>query len=328
VPRGASEAGAEAQAAGNFGGYEIIRPLARGGMGEVFLARKVGPAGFEKRVVLKCLLPQYASDPARLEMFIHEARVVARLSHPNVVQTFDLGTINDRHFMAMEYIEGQDLLKVIRRSRKNKTPFPVELCCWLGSEVAAALNAAHSYVDENGRPEPIIHRDVSPENILISTDGTVKLADFGVAKALAAIERRPTGSFVGKPSYTSPERISHPKEAFDGRVDIFSLGTILFEVLLSRPCFQRANDAATVFAIVNEPTPVPSSIRRDIPPELDQIILRATAKDPAERYATARELGRDLARVTTRLGLPAGATQLSEHMRELFGGADTQPSAE
>jgi serine/threonine protein kinase len=132
------------------------------------------------------------------------------------------------------------------------------------------------------------------------------------------VERRATGSFVGKLSYTSPERVANPKDPFDGRIDIFSLGALLFEVLLSRPCFQRANDAATVFAIVNEPVPVPSSIRRDVPAALDEIILRATAKDPSARYPSARELGRDLVSLLAKLGRPSNAAMMSEYLRDLF----------
>jgi tRNA A-37 threonylcarbamoyl transferase component Bud32 len=319
---GGSARGAKNGGAGqgrSFGDYEILRSLAKGGMGEVFLARKIGPEGFQKKVVLKCLLPQYAEDKSRLEMFLQEAKLVAQLSHPNIVQTFDLGKFDDRFYMAMEYVEGHDLLTVLRKGRKQKVALPMEIACWMVSEIAAALHAAHSHHDE-GRPAPVVHRDVSPQNILISREGVVKLADFGVAKVVQDVSNQAarTTSFVGKLSYTAPERITDPRSTLDGRCDIFSLGVILWESLTMRPCFQRANDAATINAILNEAVPPPSSIRTGLPQELDQIVAKATSKSPDSRYATARELGRELKLMLAQLGLVATAGDLSEFLRALF----------
>jgi serine/threonine protein kinase len=251
-------------------------------------------------------------------MFLAEAKLVAQLSHPNIVQTFDLGKFEDRFYMAMEYVEGHDLLTVLRKGRKAKVALPMEIACWMASEIAAALHAAHSHVDE-GRPAPVVHRDVSPQNILISREGVVKLADFGVAKVIQETNQAARAtSFVGKLSYTAPERITDPRSALDGRCDIFSLGVILWESLTMRPCFQRANDAATINAILNEPIQPPSAIRKDLPQELDQIVARATSKSPESRYSTAREFGRELKLMLAQLGMVATAGDLSEFLRALF----------
>lgn len=301
-----------------FGEYEILDSLGIGGMGEVLLCRKTGPQGFEKKVVLKRILPQYAADQPRLEMFLGEARLAARLNHPNIVNIFDLGSVEEEYYIAMEYVDGWDLSKIGRRARDAQVRFPIELAVWIGIEIATALQVAQEHRDEKGAPMPIVHRDVSPENVLISKDGAVKLTDFGVAKVMAQHETTQPGSLKGKLGYMAPERLMGPPRPADGRVDIYAAGVILHECVAGKRLFIRETEGSTLFAVIEQNIPKLSSVRDDIPEALDAIMARALAKDPAERYASAGDMRHDLENLLLRLGRAASAPRLARWLAALF----------
>jgi serine/threonine-protein kinase len=286
---------------GSIGRYELIRHLARGGMADVYLARMGGVAGFQKTVVVKQLLPSLARDAVFVEMFLDEARLAAQLNHANVVQIFDLGEQDGQYFIAMEYLDGPSLFRLIEASRQIQVRLPLEDGLYLLSRVLEALAYAHSRTDEHGQPLGLIHRDVSPENILLSRAGEVKLADFGIARA--ANRRQSTtasGSFKGKLHYLAPEMLRG--EAFDARSDLFSTGVVLYQVLTGRLPFDGANGPAILDSLINDtPRPV-REFRPKMPAALQQIVDRALAKNPRDRYPRAQAMQSDLQRVMRDLG--------------------------
>jgi eukaryotic-like serine/threonine-protein kinase len=320
APRGGSKM-LRGPLTGRFGDYEILASLGVGGMGEVMLARKIGLQGFEKKVVLKRILPQYAADAPRLEMFLSEAKIAAKINHPNVVQIFDLGQIEGEYFIAMEYVEGWDCGKIARRCNEMKTRWPVDLACFVATEICAALRAAQEHRDESGTPQPIVHRDVSPENVFISRDGAVKLGDFGVAKVVDRQSLTQPGSLKGKLGYMAPERLMGSPRPVDSRVDIYAAGVILHECLAGKRLFVRDHEGQTLFAIVEHQIPKLHELRNDVPPELDQILAKALAKDPDARYGTAAELRMDLEQLLMRFGRPVSSPRLAAWLVELFQGA-------
>jgi hypothetical protein len=275
-----------------FGRYTLVEKLGVGGMAEVYLARQRGVAGFEKLVVLKRILPHLADDQQFIEMFLQEARLASRIRHPNVVQIFDVGRPQRACYIAMEYVQGWDLSRLLQHATSLRRPFPLPLVARICAQVAAALDAAHGAFDHRGDPAPIIHRDVSPHNILISRDGAVKLTDFGIAKALDNGRLTPTTTLKGKLAYMAPEVVLGT--AVDTRADLFSLGVVLYELITLEKLFRRASDYATIHALLHDRIPSLSELRTDVPPELDRIGLRALARDPEARYPTARALCDDL----------------------------------
>ncbi|HWO26020.1 MAG TPA: protein kinase [Kofleriaceae bacterium] len=280
-------------AAEDFGRYKLVEMLGVGGMAEVYLARQRAVTGAEKVVVLKRILPHLAHDSQFIEMFLQEARLAARIRHPNVVQIYDMGQNQQSYYMAMEYVEGWDLGRLLQNAVKLRRPFPPLLAARICADVAAALDAAHSALDPQGHPAPILHRDVSPHNILISREGAVKLTDFGIAKALENGRLTPTTTLKGKLAYMAPEVVLG-FTAVDTRADIFSLGLVLYELLTLDRLFRRASDYATIYALLHDRIPPLSELRPDISPELDRIGLRALAREPNDRYPSARALSEDL----------------------------------
>lgn len=301
-----------------FGDYEILDSLGVGGMGEVLLARKTGPSGFEKKVVLKRILPQYAADAPRLEMFLSEARLAARLNHPNIVQIFDLGEIAGEYYIAMEYVNGWDLSKISRRVRDAKLKWPIELACWLGIEIATALQVAQDHRDERGQQMPIVHRDVSPENVLISRDGSVKLTDFGVAKVVDPHELTQPGNIKGKLGYMAPERLMGPPRPADNRVDIYAAGVILHECVSGKRLFVRDSEGSTLLAVIEQNIPKLSAARDDVPPALEAVVQKMLAKDPAARYGTASVMRQDMEQALMAIGRPASAPRLAQWLSHVF----------
>ncbi len=272
------------------GKYQIIGALGEGGMGEVFLVRQFGPEGFTKKMVLKRVKRHMRDDPASAEMFLEEARIAARLSHPNAVQAFSLERIGHEYFMAMELIDGVDLARALRASREAGIMWPVTVACRLVAAICAGLHAAHTAVDELGRPAPIIHRDVSPDNVLISTKGEVKVTDFGIASAGAASE---ADAFRGKLGYCAPELLHGAVSS--RQLDIYGAGAILFEALtLER--FRPDPEQDTLLR-ASAPPPLITPLRADVPARLEQIYLRAVDPVPERRHATADELARELEEV-------------------------------
>jgi eukaryotic-like serine/threonine-protein kinase len=273
------------------GRYEIIRRLGQGGMAETLLGRHVGLGGFEKRVVIKRILPNLASQPAFVDMFLHEARVAARINHSNVVQIFDFGRMGEDYYIVMEYVRGWDLSSLIRSSVRLGRPIPIEVACRIAAEVCAGLTAAHNAMDDTGTPNPIIHRDISPHNILLSLDGAVKLSDFGIAKTARDVEKMAAtdpGSVKGKVAYLAPEVIQGT--APTTKIDIYAVGLTLYTALVGRNPYQRKGDIQTMYAVAQEPLPNIIKERRDVPFQLASIVGRAVHRDAGQRFPTAQML--------------------------------------
>jgi serine/threonine-protein kinase len=272
------------------GSYDVVRKLATGGMGEVFLAQQRGAAAFKREVVLKKLHPEMMNDPQFVEMFANEAQLAASLSHPNIVHIYDLFE-DDGYVLAMEYVRGGTALSLLRYFARNGEALPYGPALRIAIAVCEALHYAYTSPGESGFPRRIVHRDISPSNILVGYDGHVKLADFGVAKAIDVNLTR--GNTVkGKYGYLSPEQIRC--EPLDNRCDIFALGIVLWEMTVGTPLFKRDNDVAMMYAVVEEETPRPSERHPAFPPALEAIIMKALQKDREDRYLDALEMAADL----------------------------------
>jgi tRNA A-37 threonylcarbamoyl transferase component Bud32 len=303
-----------------FGRYTLVEKLGTGGMAEVYLARQRGVAGFEKVVVLKRILPHLADDNSFIEMFLQEARLAARIRHPNVVQIYDVGQPQRSCYIAMEYVQGWDLSRLLHYATGLRRPFPLPLAARICAEIAAALDAAHGALDPRGDAMPILHRDVSPHNILLSREGAVKLTDFGIAKALDNGRLTPTTTLKGKLAYMAPEVVLG-LSAIDTRADLFSLGIVLYELVTLEKLFRRASDYATIYALLHDRIPSLSELRREVPTELDRIGLRALARDPDDRYPTARALCDDLHAFAAGSGASTGSRPLAEYLAQLVADA-------
>ena len=258
-------------------------------MAEVYKGRIQGPAGFERVFVVKRILPHLSEEPTFIRMFVEEAKLSARLNHPNIVQIFELGSVEGEYFISMEYIRGRDLADTMRAIWKTMGPPRPELVAYVGREACRALSYAHSLTDDNGNPLGMIHRDVSPSNIMLSYEGGVKLLDFGIAKALGeAPETTKSGTMKGKYAYMAPEQTEG--DDVDSRIDIFSCGIVLHEVLTGRRLFKGANDIQTIERVRRCEVPPPSFQNPMCPPELDNVVLKALARNRDERFATAAEM--------------------------------------
>ncbi|MCA9671845.1 MAG: protein kinase [Myxococcales bacterium] len=275
-----------------FGKYELLRKLGAGGMAEVFLAAASAAEGLRKLVVIKKIHPAYARSHHFVGQFVSEAKIALGLNHPNIVQFFDFGRIGETYFLAMEHVEGLDLMAVMRAARLQKRRIPYGLAAYVCMQACMGLDYAHRKRDDFGEPLDIVHRDVSPQNILISFDGGVRVADFGIASARDTDEDE--GTVKGKYAYMSPEQACG--ERVDRRSDIFSLGVVLFEMSLGRPLFGALKGKAAQDAVKRALVPRPRSLDEAFPAELEDIVLRALARDRETRYQTARDLQRALAR--------------------------------
>ncbi len=302
-----------------FGRYQLLERIAAGGMAEVFLARSFGVEGFEKRLVIKRILPELAQNPRFVGMFVHEAKLSVSMSHPNIVQVFDLGKVGDDHYMAMEYIQGRDLTQVLRVLRRNGERLPIPIAVTIAAAVARGLGYAHARSAPDGRPLHIVHRDVSPHNVMVSYEGDVKLVDFGIARLMGESVkdtgdvRRPGG---GKFAYMSPEQASG--QALDGRSDIFSLGVVLFEMLAGRRLFADGDPDEKLRAVIACDIPDVRAFNAEVPDALRAVLARALAKDPADRYADASLLEEDLRALLFEMGFRGDAAQRATLMRRLF----------
>jgi serine/threonine protein kinase len=300
-----------------LGKYQILRPLGQGGMGEVFLARQQGPENFEKLVVLKRIRRDRIGDPQSRDMFLREARIAACLSHPNIVRIFDLERMDDEYLITMEYVNGIDLARALQVSREARMFWPIDICCRVIVDLCSALHAAHSYQDEE-RSAPIIHRDVSPSNILLSTEGAVKLADFGIARAPGDVAD--VALTRGKVGYAAPEQSSGSELPISERTDIYAAGVVLYECLTLRQLTFGPTAPPTGAAASWRPhlPPQINVARGGAPPLLQDVFNRAIAEDPAQRYRTARDMGRDLERIG-RMANQTTGDDLAAWIRRLIG---------
>src|SRR5215831_267530 len=276
-----------------LGKYQLLRKLATGGMAEVFLAKTDGPMGFEKLLVIKRILPHLAEDPQFVEMFLGEAKLAARLNHPNLVQLFDFGQAEGSYFIAMEYIDGPSLRLMLSRARDLRTPISLGLAARIVSSAAEGLAYAHDYRDPvTDEPLHLIHRDVSPDNILIGRSGAVKLVDFGIAKARGQSHHTRAGTVKGKVAYMAPEQLRG--EQLDRRVDLYALGVVLYELSTGRMPFEADSEASMVRAVLYD-VAIPAVQRvPTLPRGLQAILERLLAKDRGSRYPDCRTLHADL----------------------------------
>jgi serine/threonine-protein kinase len=300
-----------------YGQYMLVRKLAEGGMAEIFLAKRLGADGFERNVVIKRMLPHLSALPDFVEMFRDEARLAARLVHPNVVQIHELGFTEDCYYICMEYLPGEDFSTTVRTASYRGEYVPVPLVMRVLADAARGLHYAHDFTDESGKPLNIVHRDISPSNLYVTYEGQVKVLDFGIAKAESRLAQTRTGVVKGKYVYMAPEQARGAE--VDRRADVFSLGVSLYEAVTHVRPFSRDNDLAVLNALLAGDFQPPRALRPDLSPDLEAVVLKAMAYEPAHRYATAGEfadaLDALLARESNR---PTGST-LAAYLRQSFG---------
>lgn len=301
-----------------FGKYTLLRKLATGGMAELFLAIQKSVAGFEKLLVIKRILPAMNQDRAFIDMLLHEARVAATLSHPNVVQIFDVGQHDGQFYIAMEHVHGEDLRSIVRQMKKMQVnEFPLEHALAIVLGTCAGLAYAHERRDLQGQPLHIVHRDISPQNIVVTFTGDVKIVDFGIAKSDSRQgEITKSGKLKGKVSYMSPEQARG--EPIDARTDIFATGVMLFELTTGKRLFKGASEYETLRLICERDYPRPSEVRPNYPRDLEPIVMKALAKDKNERYQTAREMQADIETFVRRRQIGVSNVALHGFMQSLF----------
>ncbi len=312
-----------------LGDYILEEKIATGGMAELFKAKRKGVEGFEKTLAVKRILSTVAEDRELVEMLIDEAKIASQLTHPNIVQIFDLGKKDNSYFIAMEYVHGKDLRTILKTLNSKKKLLPYELSAYITIKICDALYYAHNKTDTEGKPLKIVHRDVSPQNILISYDGEVKLADFGIAKASTKLHQTVAGQIKGKMLYMSPEQ-SKGSKGIDWRTDIFSLGCVLFEMVTSKKLFMADSEMAVLEKVQKGKIVKPSSVNPEVPAQLESIILKALKLRPSDRYQSAIEMKKDLEKfiLSRRRSLPDNY-ELSLFMAELFPGEfSVAPSGE
>ena len=311
---GDAKADHRSMAGRQLGRYEILTQLASGGMASVYIARAQGVAGFERLVAIKVLHPHLAYEQEFISMFLDEARLAARIRHMNVVPTLDISdSQGDGYFLVMEYIEGDHLGALLGRAAKQGERLPRPFVCRVIVDALQGLSAAHRLNDEKGNPLKLVHRDVSPHNILIGTDGIARLTDFGVAKAEVRMASTRAGQFKGKLSYMAPEQAS--TGTTDQRSDLFSMGIILWESFTGRRLFKGESNAATLNKLLHDPVPKPSELWPDLA-EFDEVTVKALQRDPDERFQTAEEFVEALEQAAGRAGL-ASTRRVAAVVRQL-----------
>jgi serine/threonine-protein kinase len=309
----------EEQLPKKFGKYTLLRRLAVGGMAEIFLALHRSISGFEKLLVIKRILPNLTQDQEFLRMFLDEARIAATLNHPNIAQIYDVGSIGDSYFIAMEYVHGEDLRSIVRGMKKRAVAsFPLEHTLQIIVGICAGLEYAHTRTDLQGSPLEIVHRDISPQNVLVTFTGDIKVVDFGIARAkmVGFEEKTDRGQLKGKVPYMSPEQCRGLE--LDRRSDIFSTGILLFELTTGRRLFRGETEFNTLRMIVEEDYPRPSQFLSGYPPDLEAIVLRALARDREQRYQSARELQVDLEEFIRQHRLHASTLNLAKFLEGIF----------
>ncbi len=307
----------------HFGKYLLIDKIGAGGMAEVYLAKQSGLKGFEKVVAIKRILPHLTQDPEFISMFINEAKLAALLSHQNIVQIFDLGHIDHFYYIAMEYIMGKDLRSVLHRAKTMNQPFSVGQVLLIITKICSGLDYAHRKKDLTGQDLNIVHRDISPQNILVSYEGEVKLVDFGIAKAASQSSETRTGFLKGKLSYMAPEQAWG--KPVDRRTDIFAMGIVLYEMLTGHKLFKGDNDFNTLEKIREAKVePPPTQLNAEISEELEAIILKALAREPEDRFQSAVDLQMALEDHCFRKGYDFSTVRLSQHLQGLFAADLTQ----
>jgi eukaryotic-like serine/threonine-protein kinase len=301
-----------------FGKYHLLERLGRGGMAEVWKAKALGPMGYARKLVVKRILPELACDDEFVRMFIEEARLSASLNHRNIVQVYEFGEVAGEYYLAMEWVHGRDLNTILKTLKEAEAAPPVELAAYVTREVCRALAHAHALTDEDGHPLRLIHRDVSPSNVMLGFDGSVKLLDFGIAKALALASENRTqvGVLKGKFGYMAPEQVDGDGQDVDHRADLFVAGIVLWEMLTLRRLFKGPNDVQTIGMVRRAEVLPPSAHNPAVPREVDEIVMRALARSRDDRYADCGEMAVALDELVHQLKF--GADGASRLMRRSF----------
>ena len=303
-----------------IGRYELCFELASGGMASVFLARAGGAPGFQKLVALKRIHAHLASEKDYVEMFLDEARIASRITHANVCSVFDFGEADGEYFIAMEYLVGEPLSRVHRRvvanAEQRSSPLLPSRMARIIAQAAEGLHAAHELNDADGRSLNVVHRDVSAENLFVTYDGDTQVVDFGIAHARQRVHHTEAGQVKGTFPYMAPEQMT--AAVVDRRVDVWALGAVLWELLTLRRLFLRDTDVNTMYAVLSGEIRPPSEYRSDVPPELDEIVLKALQRNPDERWQSAREMGKALRRFLAKQEDLVGPAEIAEWMAELF----------
>src|SRR5688572_19238494 len=299
----------------SFGQYVLLEKIATGGMAEVWKARKRGEEGFQKTVAIKKILPHLSDNQEFIEMFIDEAKLAAQLNHNNIIHIYDLGKIGTSYYIAMEYIDGHDLKTIIKRGQERDQPLGVELALFVASKIAAALDYAHRKRDFDEKDLGLVHRDVSPQNVLISHEGDIRLCDFGIAKAASKASHTQAGALKGKLQYMSPEQAWG--RSIDRRSDIFALTVVLFEMLTNRKLFVGDNEISILEQVREARVTPPSHYNDEVTPQIDAVVIKALQKDPANRYQTAGEMARDLDAILYSYKPTPTSADLAIHMHRL-----------
>ena len=298
-----------------LGPYELLRRIATGGMAEVYFARRAGPHGFQKIVAVKRILPQFSRDADFVAMFVDEARVCARLGHPNIVQVFDFGEQDGELYMAMEYVDGTTGARLIRAAAARGEEIPLDVCLHITLSILRALDYAHAARDDEGKPLALVHRDVSPGNVLIDRTGAVKLTDFGIARA-AEIERRTdAGQLKGKLGYMSPEQVVGRE--LDPRSDIFTLGIVMAEMLILRPLFSGGKELDVLLRIRDADLGAIDRAGARVPDDVRAVLFRALSRDPALRWASASAFAEGIEEIVRRRRLQVGPSRLAAFVEKL-----------
>ena len=300
---------------GRFAGYEILGRLALGGMAEILLARHANPEGDHRFLVVKRILPHFEQDNDFVQMFLDEAKIGMQLKHPNICQFHQFGADEGSHFIVMEWVNGMPLGRLIRKARKSGG-IGLPIAIRIGVDVARALHYAHIANDEHGEPFNIIHRDVSPHNIMIAYSGAVKLLDFGIAKADHRAHKTQAGVVKGKFAYMAPEQCTAGQT--DHRLDIFAWGVCIFETMTGRSLYRRKTEAATMRAVIMDPVPSLKEHLPDVSDDLDRILRKALAKDASDRFDTAEAFAIELERFGTQNGLLAKQREVADFVKKVF----------
>ncbi|MDQ3032318.1 MAG: serine/threonine protein kinase, partial [Myxococcota bacterium] len=299
-----------------FGPYTLVRRLAVGGMAEVYVAKAKGLGGFEKHVAIKVIHPRYSEDDHFIQMLVEEAKISVLLNHVNIAQTFDLGCIDETYYIVMEFIEGADAYRVMRKATEMKRAIPIDLCVHAAAEMCNGLDYAHRKRDAEGRSLRIVHRDISPQNILVSYAGEVKIVDFGIAKAALRSAQTEVGVIKGKYYYMSPEQAWG--DPMDHRSDIFSAGVVLYEMLTGRMLYSEDNVPLLLDKVRKAEIAPPEKRRPSVPKTLSDIVMRALRKDPKDRYQSAQDMSQALTQFLYAASPTFTAARLAELMGTLF----------
>jgi serine/threonine protein kinase len=306
-----------------LGPYRLCRRVASGGMASVYLAFREGSHGFEKMVAVKRIHPHLAQEREFVEMFLDEARLASRINHPYVCNVTDFGQADNGPYLAMEYVVGEPISRVLAQVRRRRDLLTqsrfARIVARLIANLCEGLHAAHEISDDQGRPLGLVHRDITPQNMFVAFDGSVRLLDFGVARAESCVHETRPGIVKGKLAYVAPEVFR--REPIDRRSDLWSMGVVMWELLTGRNLFKRDSDVATISAVGEDPIPRPSTINDRVPLELDEVVANALQRNPDERYHTAREMSRDLEFCLGGWSDPVPAADVAEWLMDMFPGS-------